>query len=344
MCDIEYKVRLDACQQNYVTLMCDTGDFMDGNNYRELLNKLREARYLKKNWYIVASLTEKIRESVDGPRRKMERVEGAAEVSGYNINTLNRMLGVKSYFDSVKDSVPGLAVIDPNDLSFPTLEVIKRWHQLDSNTAKETLIEVLAERITYRALREKYNSFVAANTSSASAHQVARLVAKDFKEAALKAVQQSIALFVDEGGSTTVKISSGYSVATDALIYVQHSIEPVAGMEFVLIREQRESKNSLEEIMQRTVFNASFYDRYWIVFASTIGTGSNRIEVFCSLLDELDRSSIGVAVLPWGDDIRSPSGDNSIRIKRSPTADPNPDWRNKLAQFEKTRSALVRYT
>ena len=168
--------------------------------YKELLKKLRDARHLKKNWYIVASLTEKIRESFDGPRRKMERLEGAAEASGYNINTLNRMLAVKSYFDLVKDNVPGLADIDPNNLSFPTLEVIKRWHQLDPNIAKVTLIEVMAGQITYRALRDKYNLFVAANTSSASAHQVARLVTKDFKEAAMKAVQQSIALFVDEEG------------------------------------------------------------------------------------------------------------------------------------------------
>jgi hypothetical protein len=317
---------------------------MDEINYRELLKKLRDARHLRKNWYIVACLTEKIRESVDGPRRKMERVADAAEASGYNINTLNRMLGVKTYFDSVKDNVPGLANIDPNNLSFPSLEVIKRWHQLDPNIAKATLLEVIAERITYRALREKYNLFVAENTTSASAHQVARLVAKDFKEAALKSVQESISLFVSEGGSPTVRLSCGYSIAADALIYGLNSKSPIAGMEFVLIREQRESKNSLEEIMHRVVFNASFYDRYWIVFASTIGTGTNRIEVFCSLLDELDRLSIGVAVLPWGDDIKSPLADNSIRIERSPTADPNPDWRNKRTQYEDIRSALIRYT
>jgi hypothetical protein len=320
-----------------IALLCDSEDFMEESNYKKNLHDLRNARHLKKNWYIVATLTENIRESIDGPKRKSERLGEAARASGFNINTLNRMLGVKIYYESVKKNVPDLENIDPNNLSFPSLEVIKRWHQLDPEIAKTALLEVIAERITYRVLREKYNLVVASNTSSASAHQVARLVAKDFKEAAMEAVKKSIKLLVSEI-DPIIRSSGGDAIASDALIFRQNAKYPIAGIEFLLIREQAESKNSLEDTLHRIVFNAGFYDCYWIVFASTIG--QDRVEAFCKILDELDRSSIGVAILPWKRTPKPTCDSPDIEIMRNALENPNPDWRNRRIKFESMRNFI----
>lgn len=311
---------------------------MEESSYNKILVNLSTARKLKKNWYLVAFLTESLKGNDIGPKQQAERMKDAADASGYSINTLNRMLGVKLFFELVKERDPHVVDIDPNTVSFPSLEVVKRWHQLDPDKAIIILNEVISGRITYRKLREKYNMSVVNNAGDASAHQVARLKAKGFEEAALDCVKHSLnQLFVDQ--TINMQSPEWYPIAIDALFYRMDLKEPIAALELVHIRDEFTARNNFVGLMHRLIFHAAFFDRYWIVFASTIG--EDRIKCFCRLLDELDRASIGVVIMPWGDEVNISTGSRHLKIERRPTGNPIPDWRSKLFQYGKIKRILA---
>ena len=315
------------------------GFVMENRGYNELVEDLGEVKQHKRNWYAVADLTQQIRGAADGPKQQSKRMENASIASGFSVNTLNRMLGVKSYYDVAKEKVSFLNGINPNDLSFPSLEIIKRWHHLDPSLATNILIEVINDRMPYRELRKQYNLFVAANTSSATAHQVARLKFKDFEDEAFKSVKSSLGLLIDESLQPTLSLSADFPISIGALIYIEHSSQPFAGVEFVLYRQNYSAKNTLEALMHRLLFSASFFYRFWIIFSSSIG--ADRAKIFCSLLDELDRQSIGVAVLQQGEEFNKAAGHNQLRIERTPFGEPIPDWRNKIQNYGNLRAKLI---
>lgn len=310
---------------------------MDINNYKILIDELEKAGKLRNNWYLVASITEKIKFDSVGPRQPAKRLKDASAACGYSTNTLNRMLAVKEFFDLNNGGISQLQGIDANALSFPSLEIVKRIHKVNSAEGIRMLTAVAAGEINFRELRQFYNKVVSENSSDASAHQVARLEARGFEEAALKAVNlASKELFVTFPNLTIEKPRDG-RLPVGALAYRGGPV-PVSGFEFVLLRDPENPKLTLENMLYRILFYSSFFNSYWVVFASN--TGTERIRTFANIFEKLERTSIGVAVLPWG--VEASGSGLELQILRIPTGTPNPDHRSALDNIEDLRLSLIK--
>ena len=66
---------------------------------RELLSELKVLARLKNNWYSVAVTFEKVKLHCAGQEHITRRIKEACEASGYSMNTINRMLTVKAFFE-----------------------------------------------------------------------------------------------------------------------------------------------------------------------------------------------------------------------------------------------------
>lgn len=312
---------------------------MQSNSYQILLNELKETGKLRNNWYLVASLTEKIKRDPTGPRQQFKRVKDASAASGYSMNTLNRMLAVKEFFVSIKEGVGLLEGIDANTLSFPSLEVVKRLHKVNPDEGIRMLIAVATGKIIFRELREFYNKVVSENTVVASAHQVARLETRDFEEAAMNAVKRASAKLISNLGNVTIEKPRDGRLPIDAMAYAGGPA-PVSGFQFVLLRDPENPKQTLENMLYRILFYSSFFSSYWVVFASN--TGEGRIYAFINILEKLGYHTIGVAELPWSAD-RQPSNINvELKLRRLPRATPpNPDHRSAMSLIGDLRFSLI---
>jgi hypothetical protein len=309
--------------------------------YQTFFNELHKLKELKNNWYSVALVVSRVKEATAGSAHPARRLREAADASGYSPNTLNRMIVVKDFVDVVKDRVPELRGIDANSLSFTALEVVKRLHQVDPEQGIEMLLKVLTGRITIRKLREKYDSTVAEKTDVASAHQIARFETRDFDDAALTAVQVSAHRLFDEPFHLSLKPMIFPPISVVGYRSRNRSSHmPAVGFDFFLTRATDQSGN-LDRLLHRTLFNSGFFTRYWVIFASTVGR--QRISDFCMIMKELDRISVGVAVLPWGEERTGLSGEGEgLEILLAPAGDPSPDWRQRLFAVRELRSSMNR--
>jgi len=123
---------------------------------KTLLDELVEFSKKKKNWYSIASSFETYKKQIIGDPDPQKRIKEACDATGYSLNTMNRMLSVKDFFDSVKND-RRLKEIDPNNLSFSSLEIVKRLYQIDPTLGMLNLIGVSKKNRTIRELKDNYN-------------------------------------------------------------------------------------------------------------------------------------------------------------------------------------------
>ncbi|MBJ6798817.1 hypothetical protein [Geomonas propionica] len=309
-------------------------------SYQDLFDELRALQKLKNNWYSVAGIVKGVKEAAVRTAHPARRLRDASEASGYSPNTLNRMIVVRDFFDAVKDLLPELSGIDPNFLPFTTLEVVKRLHQVDPEQGIQMLLEVVAGRMTIRKLREKYEFTVADKTDVASAHQIARFEVKDFEAAALTALQASASKLFEEPFDLSQKPLRFPPISVVGYRSRTNSFTPVLGFDFFLTRIPDQSVN-LDRLLQRVLSYSGFFTRYWVIFASNVG--EQRIRDFCMIMRELNRLSVGVATLPWGDErTRLSDGAEDLEILLNPMGDPAPDWRQMFAAVQDFRSSMNR--
>ena len=310
--------------------------------YHDLLDELRRLGALKNNWYSVATTVGELKRADAGPPQPVRRLKDASDACGYSANTINRISVVREFLDAVKDSIPELQGTDPNTLPFTSLEVVKRLHQVDRTQGIRMLVEVTTGRITIRKLKELYKATVAENTNAASAHQVARFEARDFEEAALKAVRASVDQLFGVKQNLLIERLGASPFSISAVVYKQSTrdkLPPLFGLDFAFIRDQEKTVN-LDPLLLRTLVSASFFQRYWVVFAASIG--EDCIRDFSLILDELERASIGVAVLPWESGKHASLAGEHLRIFRVPTDNPSPDWRQKIYKIRDLRNRMNR--
>jgi hypothetical protein len=311
------------------------------DSYQTLLAELAKAKNNKNNWYFVASVTERLKNDSAGSRQIGSLLRDASHACGYSMNTLRRILALKKFFDSIEGRLPELESIDANALSFPSLEVVMRLYQLDSAEGTKKLIEVVKGGISFRELREAYYEVVSENTNVASAHQLARLKMLSFNEAALNAVKsqsKDLFQFVTERKLSIKEPSDTFHLPVDAVARFQRDHAPFSAFEFFLLRDPENPKQVLEAMLHRILFYSSFFPRFWVIIASS--TGKQRINTFDHILDTLNCRSIGIAVLPWGQE-KAPSFSEYLQIVRRPTGDPIPDYQGKHEQISILRTELL---
>jgi len=289
--------------------------------FRDLFAELQNLTKLKNNWYSVASLTEKLKiRSVENsyPAR---RVIEAADVTKYSVNTLNRMISVKAFIDLIIDKVPHLKGVDLNTLSFPSLEVVKRLHQVDPDEGIKMLIMVVEGEITYRDLRKHYNNKMT-ETGSYTAGQMARIEDRLFEEVALEYMEDNSSNLFETNVSLRFKVPSQSYIADVIVEPKTLTNEPLnIGIIFVTLSHQKRP-DKLRLLIERSLSYGNFFDKYWIVFPSN--SNIKILNSYIELLDLFGKTSYVVALIPWeGHDSSNP------KIMRSASGNPYPDLRGK---------------
>ncbi|KIH76255.1 hypothetical protein SAMN05660860_00128 [Geoalkalibacter ferrihydriticus] len=306
-------------------------------NPQSLLQELAELSRIKGNWYSVASTFEKFKQhySKAGYAHPHRRIRDACKACGYSLNTVNRMMAVREFFDSVKGSVKDLAGVDPDTLSFPSLEVIKRLHQVNPNEGVKMLAEVAGGKLTYRNLREHYKQVFSKNASAASGQQLAKKERGEFEEAAFRGLLYAQpSMFVDKIKRSIEKVKPmQFPLSVDAIAFgwdPETKKSEDVGFMFFHLRSNENFKQRIEPLLSRLLFNACFFKAIWVIFPSNIG--SERIRIFSEILHLLDRHSVGIAILPWEKE-RGRTEDHILEFVRVPRSGPSPDWRDKLDNF-----------
>lgn len=308
---------------------------------RGLLEDLRELSRLKDNWYSVAVKFEALKNHWSGMEHFKRRIMEACEASGYSLNTLNRMLSVRAFFDSVKDEVKELEGVDPNTLSFPSLEVVRRWYQVNQKEAIQALAKVAGGRITYRKLRERYDQSISKDAGKASVHQLTKRKGRGFKDTALEAIRSSCCDLFDMKNEMTInKVNYRPPFSIDVIALDSHSesqLFPV-GFELFYLSARENPRRRLELLINDLLFKSYFFRAIWVVFPSSLG--EERINAFSEMIGLLDRRSIGVAMLPW-DENNAKDGEVSLTVIRRPTSEQSPDWHEKLRKFDELHQRLA---
>lgn len=301
-------------------------------NGEELLKEIKLLSRLKNNWYSMASISEQYM-MLQGSDRTGRQILDIALNSGLHPNTLNRIMSVRMFFDSVKDQIQDFYQgYDPNDLSYPNLEIVKRLYQTNQDQGIRMLNEVLKGKITFRELRAQYTKLIAENIDNASSQQLAKIQGKNFKSLAFEAIK-SAANEIFSGQIITIGPPQLRLLTIDAVAYeLTPSGEDLmyAGFEFVSYREQANWNTLLDTLLYRSVFFSNFFKRFWIIFSENSGVGCTT--GFVRILRLLGCPSIGVATL---------LETGRLKIVHSPTGDPIQDLSRRLETFLKRRSELL---
>jgi len=308
-------------------------------DYQNLLAELQNLTKLKNNWYSVASVTEKLKirsAENDFPARRLRE---AAEVTKYNVNTLNRMISVKAFLDLIIGKVPHLKGVDLNTLSFPSLEVVKRLHQVNHDEGLEMLLMVVMGKITYRDLRKHYDGKMT-ETGSYTTGQLARIKNRKFEEVALEYIKEKFHNLVETNVSLRFKVQS-QSYFADVIVEPKTlTNEPLnIGIIFETLSPQK-GPDKLRLFIERSLSYGNFFDKFWIVFPSN--ADKVIVNSYIELLDLFGKTSYVVVLIPWEEQA---SGD--LQIIRHASGKPDPDLRgkeniiNKILKYEKHHAIVV---
>lgn len=309
-------------------------------NHSDLLAELEQLSKLKNNWYSVAAVFEKVKLRCAGQAESSRRIREACRASGFSLNTVNRMVAVRTFFDSVRDQVEELQGVDPNTLSFTSLELAKRLNTANPKEAIAMLSEVVKGRTTYRDLRERYNKIIASDTSRVSVHQASKREGLNFDDAALEAVQAASEKLLGGNNFRIIKVKYQAPFSVNAVAYqmgFDDREHAPFGFDFFFIRAHENLRRRYESLLHRLLFYTHFFRAVWVVFPSAVG--EDRVSDFSRILDLLGYPSIGVAILPWNDD--KSVADGSLKIARQPSWRTSPGWRHKDLQFGELFSRLT---
>lgn len=313
---------------------------MISDPYQDLLTKLTDVKKTQNNWYLIASVIDRIKKIDPGPPQPAKRLKDASDASGCSLNSIWRMLAVKEFIDAIRQESGVLEGVDVNTLSFQSLEVVKRLYQIDAAEGEKKLLAVAERQITFRALKAFYTRVVEEHADIASEYQLAKIELRGFLGAAYKAVTAEADKLIVGGGNFKFEKPRGYQLPADLIGYRKYSYQgPVIAFEFVMLRDPENPRQILETTLHRILFTSSFVDRFWVVFASN--TGTERVRYFSRALDMLERTSIGIAILPWGVKMPLSSTPEKLAILREPTGNPNPDFRDQRPKIEDIRTPLI---
>lgn len=268
----------------------------------ELVEELQTLAKLKNNWYAVAEAVQRVKQQHAGRAHIPREIKAACDASGFSQNTINRMLAVKGFFDSVAGKVKALGGVDPNSLSFPSLEVVKRLHQVNPEEGLSMLARVAKGDITFRTLRERYNRLITEDFGKASAHQISKREGADFEEAVLDRVGIETEMLFGVGKNMVFSVPTAMNLPFQVSFVAQEvssdgACNDLYGIEVFYFRGEENFKKRMELFLQRLFYAANFFTAMWVVFPSDMGR--ERIKAFVKILDLSGYSSIGVATIPW---------------------------------------------
>lgn len=308
-----------------------------------LQEELQELSKLKNNWHSIADAIETYRWRHTGHKHVLRRVKETYEAAGFSQNTINRMLAAKAFFDSVKDGVDWLKGIDPNALSFPSLEIVKRLHQVNPDEGLEMLHKVAKGEITFRALREHYDKLIAKDSSKASAHQISKREGAEFESAALRWFSKEASSLFGAGGSVGFHTAAEMRLPLSISAIAErtnsdnsHNGLKLYGLEFFYFRDEENYRKRIEPFLQRVLFNSKFFTSVWVALPSELG--EKRVAAFIDILDLSNTPSIGVVAIQW----REERGDRvPFKIHREPIDRPLTDPKIILKKYAGIQHRLV---
>lgn len=290
----------------------------------DLLEELEKLAALKKNWYSVAEVFGELKERCAGQTYLNSQLIKGYEACGFSRNTLNRMLAVKSFFDSLKVEIKELNGIDANNLSFPSLEVVKRLHQVNPAEGIKLLREVAKGEIKYKDLRDHYKKVISGSMKKASSHQIARLEAIDFTNEAYDTIKHNLQKFFKNNAEIKLAKPRDKHFFADAIVYEKKEKENLqTAFKFRSISNPENFSKMFQNFISQIIFSAGFFHNYWVIFPTSLDV--ENINYLSKIFDLLHQQSIGIATITWGEEKEKENVEN-IKFYRTPNGPSSNDW------------------
>ena len=265
---------------------------------QKLLQDLKNLGSKSNKWFSIATICEKLKTRTAENTMPARRIKDASEVVGYSVNTLNRMVSVKGFIDSLREKTPKLVHIDMNDVSFPSLEVVKRLYQKSPEDGIGMLNRVLQGEIKYRELQKYYDETMTKN-GGYSIGQIVRRESQKFEDTALICIQESSSvLFGKESDKLVFDISDQTHLAD--VVVTSKNMEKNTHYGIIFAKLNTNKQDIFKSFIEKTLTYGNFFDKYWVVFPSNCDW--EIITRYIEVLDIFQKTSYGVVTVPWGED------------------------------------------
>lgn len=289
--------------------------------FNNLLEELSNLSKIKKNWYSTATVYADFKNQLAGQAHPQRRMREALDATGYSKNTLNRMLAVKDFFDSHK-SLEKLKDIDPNQLSFSSLEIVKRLYQINPKLGLTALFKIADGEYKIRELKELYNQAMQDNISVASVRQSSARESRHFEQSVISVIEEN---FEELTGRNTVnkKIIGSRSNYFSSVMATSEA-DPLnestshTGFYIYFTLQTKDLLDSTVQISKRVKFYSSFFEQYWVFIPEKIC--AEMAERLIMLFDILELKNSGIATFIQEDNTFI------LRTLRQPKSINEGDW------------------
>lgn len=287
---------------------------------RELLDELKNLGSKSDRWFSIATICEKLKTRTADNTMPARRIRDASEVVKYSTNTLNRMVSVKGFVDSVSEKTPWLKQIDLNDVSFPSLEVVKRLYQKSPEDGIAMLNRVLKGEIKYRDLQKYYDETMT-EKGGYSIGQISRRESQRFEDTALRDIQDESTLLFGKEVDNLIFETPHRTHLADVIVSLK-TTDTSAQYGIIFFKLNTTKQNVFKSFIEASLTYGNFFHQYWIIFPSNCDW--QIVTRYLEILKIFNKTSYGVATIPWGED-SSEMHQRGLQVIRGITGPPVPN-------------------
>ena len=293
------------------------------------LETLSKAKQKRHDWRDVAKTIRDVKTSLQWQERfetPMAWFEAAADVSGYSVGMLRRMVSVTDFLERIKDEVEDFDALNEvaEQPPFAATEVLKRLYDIDPDKARTLLPAVMLGKIAYRDVKEIYQGRLSQADGAdmrpgpvwQTMSRFGAEASKNFSVNAFEAVKRHQ---VELTGNAAAKLcfreyKFPYATVDAVAISVSGAtVEWVDGFMFrYLSGDMRGFK--LKSLLSDVALAASFFRRFWLI----IPKGPDEVPPIVEDILNLELHSVGVAEFDR-------DGDIPLIIHQAPELPPTPD-------------------
>lgn len=278
--------------------------------------RLLDAKKRRIPWYDVArALRSGMAEASDSGFDANSLRTEAAQLSGYSVNMLGRMLRVLDYFED-------LAATADEPLArylhapFPSLELVRRVLVADREYGSELLAKVLQGKARIGELRQATASLTHEQHQAGRASRDRQLR----RSKTLNAIRSSMTQLAGIGSVENEPAVVPDLLRCDLIAIKRDEQSTLLTAYGVVYAPGRLQTAVLYDILARCIVTASYFDRYFITFSEP----TPYFDRSRAMLEALEASSIGLAFV---------SDSGTLEVVREPAGNPNPDRRGSLTKL-----------
>lgn len=329
-------------------------------NAAETLSNLKSAKSEKINWLVIADSISRVQRENSWRNQYgsfQEWLNVLKEETGYSAGMLRRMEAAMRFLLHLNSMHEDLQVFKngenfDNTFSLASVEILKRYYDLEPGNAVKMFSDVRDRNLTYRALKAKYDQLVHKNAGSEAFGQTSQVFSNnnnangrlsfsltrktgkrdslEFAKNAYEVIEDNILLLSKGAKNDVVSVFHQWYklnyINPNALAVGREdfNITFVDGFDFrpSFVEMGKSGRNRL---ISELAFASTFFRKYWLVTRDR----SKEVQQLGEMLLKLNILNVGIAVL----DRDSPDQLNILHsISTRPIPSPVPDRRSTVLE------------